>query len=124
MAVITKSYGLAYVKATTVGCYFANEHFDKGRFAGAVLSNDTHLFVAGKIVVEIVEYLEVVERLAYILCLENFRTYIGRFYIEFYGAIFNAAACFGFKVIEGINSRFGFGAARLRLSAHPVELGA
>ena len=68
-----------WVKLAAVGLNLAQQHLDEGRFSRSVITHNTHLLEAGKVVVEVVEnhllLSPVVESLAHILAFKNLRTY-------------------------------------------------
>ena len=52
---IAEANRLADVKLAAVGLNLAQQHLDEGRFSRSVITHNTHLLEAGKVVVEVVE---------------------------------------------------------------------
>ena len=122
---IAEANRLADVKLATVGLNLAQQHLDEGRFSRSVITHNTHLLEAGKVVIEVVEnhllLPPVVESLAHILTFENLRTYIYGRSLQPYLSVFDALLCHLLQLVESILAIFRFMSACLRLTSHPVE---
>ena len=122
---IAEANRLADVKLAAVGLNLAQQHLDEGRFSRSVITHNTHLLEAGKVVVEVVEnhllLSPVVESLAHILAFENLRTYINGRSLQSYLPVFDALLRHLFQLVESILAVFRLVSASLRLTAHPVE---
>ena len=74
LAVIAKIHRFANIKTSRIGWHFAQQHFDEGTFSGTVVAHDTHFFVSGKNVVEMVGNFYVVETFGNIFRFKYFFT--------------------------------------------------
>ena len=122
---IAEANRLADVKLAAVGLNLAQQHLDEGRFSRSVITHNTHLLEAGKVVVEVVEnhllLSPVVESLAHILAFKNLRTYINSRSLQPYLSVFYTLLCHLLQLVESILAVFRLVSASLRLTAHPVE---
>ena len=53
---ITKAYSLTDIKFTLIRIHFTQEHLDKRRFTGTIITHNTHFLKTGKVIIKMVEY--------------------------------------------------------------------
>ncbi len=125
---IPEAYRLAYVKLSSVRRHESQEHFHKGGFACAVVSDNAHFLEPGEIVVEVVQddFLPsvVLKLLGNVLALEYFRPDVHVAGLQAHLPVFYALLGFGFKLVEGLFAVSCFVPASLWHAAHPLQLGA
>ena len=63
LRIISKTNGLTYIYRTTVRLYLPHQYLDKSRLTRPVITNNTHLFIPGKDIREILQYLQITETL-------------------------------------------------------------
>ena len=61
LRVITEAHRLTNINCSAVCLYFSHQDFDKSRFTGTIISHNTHLFITGKDIREIFQYLQITE---------------------------------------------------------------
>ena len=103
LAVIAEADAFAHFDRAAVGLYDAGEQLQEGRFAAAVVPDDTQFVIPGEVVVETVEDHQIPETLAELFGFE----YLG-----------------GVQFVKGVDAGSGFGRPRLGLAAHPLQLAA
>ena len=52
---IAKAHGVANIKASAIKRFLPKEHADKGGLSCTVITHDTHLFKARKVIVEVLQ---------------------------------------------------------------------
>ena len=124
LAIVAKLHGFAYLEVALVGSEFSQQQLDEGGLAHAVVAHNAQFLVACKGVVQILENHLVAKPLADVVCGKNLLAYVGRFHIQFHFAIVVAALRTLLQVVESIDAVLCLVHARLRLAAHPLELGA
>ena len=124
LAVIAEANGFAYVDHAAVGSFDARQQLEQRRLAAAVVAHDPQLFVAGEVVVELVEDHHVAEAFAHVAGLEYLGADPRRPDVEPHLAA--AARRFEprFEIAERVDARPRLGRPRLRLAAHPLQFAA
>ena len=121
LRIITETDGLANVEGTGIGLVFSHENLDEGGFSGSIVADNTHLFVTGKDVGEIVQNLQVAETLVQMVGFENLRTDIRCLDIQLDIAIVEALLGYFFQFIKGFFAIAGLMSTGLRHTAHPLQ---
>ena len=122
---ITKAYSLTDIKFTLIRIHFTQEHLDKRRFTGTIITHNTHFLKTGKVIIKMVEYhlfmTVIFKSLANILAFKNLATNINCRSLQSDLPVLNALFGNFFKFIEGLFTIARFMTTGLWLSAHPVK---
>ena len=122
---ITKAYSLTDIKFTLIRIHFTQEHLDKRRFTGTIITHNTHFLKTGKVIIKMVEYhlfmTVIFKSLANILAFKNLATNINCRSLQSDLPVLNALFGNFFKFIECLFTIACFMATSLWLPAHPVK---
>ena len=122
---ITKAYSLTDIKFTLIRIHFTQEHLDKRRFTGTIITHNTHFLKTGKVIIKMIKYhlfmTMIFKSLANILAFKNLATNINSRSLQSYLPVLNALFGHFFKFIESLFTIACFMSTSLWLSAHPVK---
>ena len=124
LGVKSKANGLSHNDMATVGLHLFGDDGKERAFANAVGSNDADFLAFLESVRKVVEHFAALERLADVVQLQDFSTDALGLYCQFGAFLLEACMGFLFQFVEGVDAGSGFGAAGLRHTSHPVQLGA
>ena len=124
LAVIAEADALAHFDRAAVGLYDAGEQLQEGRFAAAVVPDDTQFVIPGEVVVETVEDHQIPETLAELFGFEYLGTDARSLNVELQRRLRAGAFQPGVQFVKGVDAGSGFGRPRLGLAAHPLQLAA
>src|SRR5690554_3789513 len=97
LTIIAKVYGFTYFKKSAIGHQFTEQHFYECGFAGSIISNNSHLFITGKEVIEVFRNLNIIKALTYIFSFKNLFTNICTFCRKLNIAIVSFLVCLLFE---------------------------
>ena len=121
LAIITETNRFTDIEPATVGLHLSHQHFNKSRFPGTVITDNPHLFVTGKYIVEIFYNLEAAKTFRHMFGLEYLRTDIGSLDIQIHVSVIMLLFSFLLQFIKSIDTIFSLRSTGLRLPAHPFQ---
>ena len=124
LRVVTETHGFANVQRTAIRFLLSHEDLDERGLSGTVVAHNTHLFVTGKDVGEVIENLQIAEALVEVVGFEYLGTDIGSFYIELHLAVIEPLLSYLFELVEGFFAIACLVSTSLRHTAHPLQFGA
>ena len=124
LAVVGKLHCLADLKVAAVGLDDVEQQFNERGLAHAVVAHDTQLLVAGKRVVEVVQYHLIAVALVHVVGRKDFLADVGTLDIELHLPVITPLLGALLQVVEGIDAVLRLVGTCLGLAAHPVEFGA
>ena len=122
LTVVAPFYRLAHLDGATILPGMAEQHFYECGLSRAVVSNDSKLFVTGKIIIKIFYNHSITEGLVERTHFEDFLANVARICAQRDARVATQSRSLLFKFVEGVDSVFCLRRACLRLAAHPVEL--
>ena len=123
LRVISETYGLSDIQRTAIGLHLSHQYLYKSRLTRTVVPNNPHLFVTGKDVREIFQYLQVTETLIEMIGFKYLTANVGSLHLQFHIVVVKPLFGYFLQFVESIFTIPGFMSAGLRHTAHPIQLG-
>ena len=122
LRVVTEADRLANVQRTAVCLLQPHQYLDEGRLARTVIPYDTHLFVTGEDVGEIIQNLQVTKGFVQMVCFEYLAAYVRSLDIQFDVVVVETLLSHLLQLVKGILPIACLVPAGLRHAAHPFQL--
>src|SRR5574344_1061130 len=102
LRIVTKANSFSNIKFAFIGLLQSHQNLQKGRFPGSVISNYSHLLIAGEDIREIVENHSVAKTFIEMIGFENLLSYIRSLHIELYIAIVDMLFGHFLQIVESL----------------------
>ena len=122
LRVVTEADRLANVQRTAVCLLQPHQYLDEGRLARTIVPNDTHFFVTGEDVGEIIQNLQVTKGFVQMVCFEYLAAYVRSLDIQFDVVVVETLLSHLLQLVKGILPITRLVSAGLRHAAHPFQL--